>query len=215
MTPRIKICGLTSSDAVQAAVKQDVDYLGFIFHPTSPRNVSPQQAAELTKHIPDDIASVAVTVNADDETMGAIISAMRPTMLQLHGAESPERIQTLKQRYGLPVIKAISVATHEDMEQVATYADSADMLLFDTKSPDLSIAGGTGQVFDWTILGKQAIPLPWFLSGGLSFENIAQALRVTKARYLDISSSLESAPGVKSVAKINELMQHVREMTHE
>jgi phosphoribosylanthranilate isomerase len=195
----VKICGLTAADHVRAAVDAGARYLGFNFFPKSPRYVSPEQVARLTEHVPFGVAKVALVVNASDELLDSIVGAAPFDMLQLHGAESVERVQEVKARYGLPVIKVVGVADAKDLQAIDTYSDVADQLLIDAKAPKNAVLpGGNGLAFDWRLLaGRKYWRKPWMLAGGLTPDNVAEAIRMTGARQVDVASGVESAPGIK------------------
>lgn len=202
---RVKICGLSTPETVTASVEAGADYLGFNFFARSPRYVTPQSAAALARLVPDDVLNVALTVDADDATLDAIVAALEPDILQLHGAETPARLVELKTRYGLTVMKAIPISGPADLEMVTLYHDSADLLLFDAKPPKSmknALPGGNGLAFDWSLLVGQKPETPWMLSGGLDLENVREAIRVTGAEAVDVSSGVETAPGVKDPALI-------------
>ena len=203
MKPLIKICGLSTPQTVAAALDNGADMVGFIFFPKSPRNVSVEQAARLRSVVKGRARAVAVTVDATDATLDAIVSSMKPHMLQLHGSESPERVAAVKARFGLPVMKAISVRERADLDQIAPFVGIADKFLLDAKAPKGSeLPGGNGVSFDWTLLSALDPGLDYMLSGGLNAGNAAEALRITHAPGLDVSSGVESAPGVKDVGLI-------------
>ncbi|MGE0280731.1 MAG: phosphoribosylanthranilate isomerase [Rhizobiaceae bacterium] len=200
----IKICGLKTPAAMDAAVVGGASHVGFIFFAKSPRNISPADASRLRKAALGKALAVAVTVDADDTNLDEIVAAMRPDMLQLHGKETPARVAAVKARYGLPVIKAISVSGRADMAKADAYRGIADKFLFDAKPPAGSeLPGGNGVSFDWSILEKLDPELDYMLSGGLNAGNVADALRLANPPGLDVSSGVESAPGVKDVALIN------------
>ena len=182
-------------------------YIGFMFFAKSPRHVEIDQAAKLALLVPAGIGKVAVTVNATNAELDAITATVPLDFLQLHGAETPERVSEIRARYGLPVIKAIGIATAADLEQVARYAPVADQLLIETKAPkSAALPGGNGRTFDWTLLQGFRWPVPWMLAGGLTTENVAEAIRLTRANQLDLSSGVESAPGVKDAKLIAQFM---------
>ncbi len=195
----VKICGLTAADHVRAAADAGARYLGFNFFPKSPRYVSPEQAAQLTDHVPVGVAKVALVVNASDMLLDRITAAAPFDMLQLHGSESVERVQEVKARYGLPVIKVVGVADAKDLQAIDTYSDVADQLLVDAKAPKNAVLpGGNGLAFDWRLLaGRKYWRKPWMLAGGLNPDNVAEAIRMTGARQVDVASGVESAPGIK------------------
>ncbi|MEM8790602.1 MAG: phosphoribosylanthranilate isomerase [Pseudomonadota bacterium] len=210
---KVKICGLTRPEDVAAAAKAGADYLGFIFFPPSPRFISPDQAGDLMRGAPDGVAKVAVTVDPDDELIDQL-RALPVDVLQLHGRESPERVSELKRRTGLPVIKALGIREAADLDQIDRYAPVADQLLLDSKPPkEATRPGGNALSFDWRLLSNRTWPLPWLLSGGLTAENIAEAIRITGATQLDLSSAVESAPGIKDHVKIRRFIETARSPT--
>ena len=195
----VKICGLTAPEHVRAAVDAGARYVGFNFFPKSPRYAPVAQAAQLASLVPAGIAKVALAVNFSDAQLDEIVDGVPLDMLQLHGSESPDRVAEIKTRYGLPVIKAIGVAEAEDLAAIDLYADAADQLLIDAKPPKNSeLPGGNGLPFDWRLLaGRKYWRVPWMLSGGLNPQNVAEAIRMTGARQVDVASGVETAPGVK------------------
>ncbi|MEJ1119286.1 phosphoribosylanthranilate isomerase [Phyllobacterium sp. CCNWLW109] len=207
----IKICGLKTDDAVAAALDGGASHIGFIFFAKSPRNIDPVEAGRLRKAAIGRAKAVAVTVDADDATFDAIVAAMKPDFLQLHGHETVERVAQVKARFGLPVIKAFALRERDDLDQIKPYDGVADMFLFDAKPPKGSeLPGGNGVSFDWQLLSALDGQVPYMLSGGLNAANIGAALQATNARGIDISSGVESAPGVKDVSLIKEFFQAVR-----
>lgn len=200
----IKFCGLSRLQDVEAAAEAGARYVGFVFFHKSPRNVSVAQARELALEVPAGIAKVALTVNADDATLDEIVGHVPLDMLQLHGSESPERVAEIRARYGLPVMKAIGVAEAADLAAIDLYAGVADQLLIDTKKPkDADRPGGNGLTFDWSLLASRKYwTVPWMLAGGLTQDNVAEAVRITGARQVDLSSAIESAPGVKDAGRM-------------
>jgi phosphoribosylanthranilate isomerase len=205
MKPLIKICGLSTPVTIAAALDNGADMIGFIFFPKSPRNVSVEQAASLRKAAIGRAKAVAVTVNEPDEALDAIVREVQPDVLQLHGTEAPERVAAVKARYGLPVIKALSIRDAADLEKIAPFVGIADKFLLDAKAPKGSeLPGGNGVSFDWSLLSALDPGLNYMLSGGVNAGNVGQALAVTHAPGLDLSSGVESAPGVKSETLINE-----------
>ncbi|MEP0153342.1 phosphoribosylanthranilate isomerase [Pseudophaeobacter sp.] len=201
---RVKICGLNSPQDVAAAAAAGAAYVGFVFFPKSPRNISIEQATQLALEAPVGLCKVALTVNADDAMLDALTDAVPLDMLQLHGSESPERVAEVKARYGLPVMKAIGVADASDLPQIDLYSQVADQLLIDAKPPkNADLPGGNGLAFDWRLLaGRKYWQRPWMLAGGLTPENVAEAVRMTGARQVDVSSGVEAAPGQKDAALI-------------
>ena len=205
---RVKICGLRTTGDIAAAAEAGATYVGFVFFPKSPRHLEVSSAAALAAEVPVGICKVALTVNASDPELDQIVGAVPLDMLQLHGSESPERVAEVKARYGLPVMKAIGVAAAEDLAQIDLYAPVADQLLIDAKPPkDAVLPGGNGLAFDWRLLaGRKYWQKPWMLAGGLTPDNVAEAIRMTGARQVDVSSGVESAPGVKDPSKIAALV---------
>ena len=199
----IKICGLSTPETVGAAMRAGATHLGFVHFPKSPRHVEADQLRALAAPVPAHVDRVAVLVDPTDETLAQLMATNALTALQLHGKESPARIAAIRQRFNLPVWKAISVKTSADIEAAKAYAGAADLLLFDAKTPDgAALPGGMGLRFDWTLLRGAPISVPWGLSGGLGIDNVAEAIRITGAPMIDVSSGVEDAPGIKSVDKI-------------
>lgn len=199
----VKICGLTQPDHMRAAVEAGARYVGLVFFPKSPRNISVATAAELVAEVPVGIAKVGLVVNPSDEALEAMLSRVPLDILQLHGAESPDRVADVKARFGLPVMKAVGVAQAEDLSKLETYFSVADQILVDAKAPKgADLPGGNGVTFDWRLIAGRRWPIPWMLAGGLTPENVAEAVRLTGARQVDVSSGVESAPGVKDPGKI-------------
>ncbi|MBO9444266.1 phosphoribosylanthranilate isomerase [Ruegeria sp. R14_0] len=205
----VKICGLTAPDHVRAAAEAGARYVGFVFFPKSPRHLELDKAAELAQLVPAGVAKVALTVNASDEDLDRIVAEVPLDMLQLHGKETPERVSEVRGKFGLPVMKAIGVAEEEDLSAIDLYSEVADQLLIDAKPPRTSeLPGGNGLAFDWRLLaGRKYWQKPWMLAGGLTPENVAEAIRMTGARQVDVSSGVESAPGIKDPMKISEFIQ--------
>lgn len=200
--PAIKICGIKTADALDAAINARADYVGFNFFPPSPRYLSPRDATVLKERALGKITRVGVFVDADDGSIGEAIAAAGLDILQLHGAETPSRAAALRSRYGLPVWKVMSVAGAQDIHRAAAYREAADFILFDAKTPKGTLPGGMGLTFDWNLLAGSKGELPWGLAGGLTPDNVAAAIRATGAPLVDTSSGVESAPGVKDAAKI-------------
>ena len=200
--PEIKICGIASSAALDAAIRARADYVGLVFFPPSPRYLTISQAADLGTRAAGRIGAVGLFVDASDATIGEAVGAAKLGALQLHGSETPQRAAELRARFALPVWKVLSVASAADVAKADTYAGAADLILFDAKTPKGALPGGMGLVFDWTLLAGYRGVLPWGLAGGLSPDNVAEAVRVTGAPLVDTSSGVESAPGVKDVDKI-------------
>ncbi len=199
----VKICGLTRPEDVLAAAQAGARYIGFVFFAKSPRHVSVDQAAALALEVPLGVAKVGLSVNADDATLDRIVSTVPLDMLQLHGSESPARVAEVKARYGLPVMKAVGVAGPEDVAAIDAYAGVADQVLVDAKPPPgAALPGGNGLSFDWRLVARKYWPCPWMLAGGLTPDNVAEAVTRTGARQVDVSSGVESAPGLKDAARI-------------
>src|SRR5438105_6075771 len=212
MTVAAKICGLSSEVAVAAAVEGGAAYLGFVFYPPSPRAVSPARAAALCAAVPAGVRRVGSFVDAADEAIRAVLDAAPIDILQFHGHESPDRIADVKRRFDRPVMKAIAVAAPEDVLAAARYETSADMLLFDAKPPRRADAlpGGNGLAFDWRLIAGHEWRRPWLLSGGLTAASLAEAVRISGAAAVDVSSGVERRPGDKDPAKIREFLKVAR-----
>jgi phosphoribosylanthranilate isomerase len=199
---QIKICGLSTVRTLDACIAARSDWCGFNFYPPSPRFVSLRQAAELAQRAGAAIRRAGVFVDAADAEIAEAVTAGRLDAIQLHGAESPQRAALLRQTFGLPVWKVLPVAQASDIQLAAAYADAADFILFDARTPKGALPGGMGLVFDWSLLAAYRGPLPWGLAGGLTSANVAAAIRRTGAPLVDTSSGVESAPGVKDGDKI-------------
>jgi phosphoribosylanthranilate isomerase len=209
MSVAAKICGLSSEEAVAAAVEGGAAYLGFVFYPPSPRSVSPARAAMLCAEVPASLRRVGLFVDADDAAIGQTLDAAPLDIVQFHGRESPERVAAVKARFGRPVMKAIPVASAEDVSAAALYEDCADLLLFDAKPPRRgdALPGGNGLAFDWRLIAVRAWRLPWMLSGGLTAALLAEAVRISGASAVDVSSGVERRPGDKDSEKIREFLR--------
>lgn len=200
---RCKICGLTTLADVAAAVAAGAGYMGLVFFARSPRHVSLARARELALAAPLGLAKVGLVVDATDDELAAITQAVPLDMLQLHGNESPVRVAEVRARFGLPVMKAVGVAEAADLAAVADHEAVADQILLDAKAPKgAALPGGNGLAFDWRLIAGRQWTRPWMLAGGLTPENVAQAVALTGANQVDVSSGVESAPGVKDAAKI-------------
>ena len=207
--PLIKICGLSTADTLEAAIGAGADMIGLVFFPKSPRHVSLSQARVLADLARGRAKIVALTVDADDATLAAIGIEVRPDRLQLHGRETPERVAAVRKRFGLPVMKAIGIGSATDLAGAEAFAGSADTLLFDAKPPkDATRPGGNGHAFDWTLL--QYYGSSFMLSGGLSVGNVREAVQVSGAPAVDVSSGVESSPGVKDPALIRAFIAALR-----
>ena len=200
--PQIKICGISTADTLDAVIAARADYVGLVFYPPSPRNVSMALAAQLGARSAHRIARVGLFVDADDALMANAIAAAGLDALQLHGSESPARVAQIKAQFGLPVWKAVAIAAAGDVEKAAAYADAANLVLFDAKTPKGTLPGGMGLTFDWSLLAAWKNRGAWGLAGGLTAGNVAEAIRLTGAALVDTSSGVESAPGIKDVDRI-------------
>ncbi|MET0250619.1 MAG: phosphoribosylanthranilate isomerase [Novosphingobium sp.] len=201
--PAIKICGIDRPAALDAAIKAHADHAGLVFFPASPRHLALGDAAALGARAEGRILRVGLFVDADDATLAEAVAAARLDILQLHGGESPQRAAELRARFALPVWKALAVRSRDDLAAAAAYGGAADLILFDAKAPaGVAMPGGLGLAFDWSLLSGYRGPLPWGLAGGLAPANVGEALRITAAPLVDVSSGVESAPGVKDVDKI-------------
>ena len=207
----VKICGLSTPETLDVAVDAGADMVGFVFFPPSPRHLGLDTARALGKHVRRRAVKVALTVDADDATLDNIMDALSPDILQLHGKESVARLRDVKQRFGRPVMKAVPVATAADLAVLPGYAAVADRILFDARAPkDATRPGGLGAPFDWHLLENLDLKLPYMVSGGLGAHNVAEALRVTRAGGVDVSSGIESAPGVKDPEMIKAFIRAAR-----
>ncbi len=208
MSIAAKICGLSSEGTVAAAVEGGAAYVGFVFYPPSPRSITPARCGGLCAAVPSGVRRVALFVDADDALIRAVLDAAPIDLLQFHGREAPQRVGEVKARFGRPVMKAISVAAPEDVAAAAHYEDIADMLLFDAKPPRRADAlpGGNGLAFDWRLIAGRQWRLPWMLSGGLTAELLAEAVAVSGANTVDVSSGVERRPGDKDPAKIRSFL---------
>jgi phosphoribosylanthranilate isomerase len=207
----VKICGLTSAEAADEAVRAGATYGGLVFHPASPRNLSLDAAWSIASALRGKLKFAALVADADDTMLAAIIDAVRPDYLQLHGSESVARTQDIRVKFGA-VIKALPIAEAGDFAAVGAYESVADMLLFDAKPPKgADRAGGHGKAFDWTLLKDRAFARPWFLAGGLNPDNVAQAIAQSGAALVDVSSGVESAPGVKRPERIAQFIAATRQ----
>jgi len=212
MKPDIKICGLKTQEAIERVIARGATHVGFIFFPKSPRHIDPEVAAELAEPVRGRARIVAVTVDASDEDLDDIVHLLKPDILQMHGSETPERVLQVKALYGLPVMKAFSVRDASDLDRIDPYLGVADRFLFDAKAPAGSeLPGGNGVSFDWKIMASLDESVDYMLSGGLNKDNVGLALASTRARGLDVSSGVESAPGVKDTAMIDAFFDAIAE----
>ena len=214
MSVAVKICGLSSEAAVAAAVAGGAAYVGFVFYPPSPRAVAPARAGALCAAVPSGVWRVGLFVDADDDTIQAVLDAAPLDMLQFHGRETPNRVFDAKTRFRRPVMKAVAVSGAEDALAAEHYQDAADMLLFDAKPPRRADAlpGGNGLAFDWNLIAGRRWRRPWMLSGGLMAASLDEAVRVSGAAAVDVSSGVERAPGDKDPAKIREFLEAARRL---
>jgi phosphoribosylanthranilate isomerase len=207
----VKICGLKTPEALDAALESGADLVGFVFFTPSPRHLGLGAARMLGERVQGRARKVALTVDANDETLLGIVNALKPDMLQLHGKETPDRVVQVRSRFNLPVMKALPIATRADLSPVREYAQVSDRLIFDARAPkEATRPGGLGKSFDWTLLAGIKPGVPFMLSGGLDAGNVAEALQITRAPGVDVSSGVESAPGVKDPERIREFIRAAR-----
>jgi phosphoribosylanthranilate isomerase len=207
----IKICGLKTPDALDVALEAGADMVGFVFFPPSPRNLAVEAARALGERVAGRARKVALSVDATDAELDRVVEALRPDMLQLHGQETPERVVAVRSRFRLPVMKALPVEARADLGPVRLYETVADWLLFDGRAPrEATRPGGLGKPFDWTLLERLDLKIPFMLSGGLDAGNVAEALRITRAPAVDVSSGVERAPGEKDPDKIRAFIRAAR-----
>lgn len=212
MDVKVKICGLKDAHNIAACAQAGAAYIGFNFFERSKRYVTPQQARALAIATPSGLAKVALTVNSDNAFLDALTGLVPLDFLQLHGGETPERVAEVKNRYGLPVIKAIGIADAADVAQIDLFGQVADQLLIDAKPPkNAALPGGNGLAFDWRLVKRKFWPKPWLLAGGLTAENVAEAIEMTGARQVDLASGVETAPGVKDPDMIREFIAAAQE----
>ena len=208
----VKICGLSTPETLEVALDAGADMVGFVFFEASPRHVGLGAARELGRLSQGRALKVALTVDADDVTLENCIEALQPGLLQLHGDESVARVRDIKQNFGLPVMKVLPVATATDLAPLPGYAAVADRILFDARAPkDATRPGGLGVPFDWHLLDDLNLTIPFMVGGGLNADNVAEAIRVTRADGVDVSSGIESAPGVKDPDRIRAFIRAARE----
>jgi phosphoribosylanthranilate isomerase len=211
MALTVKICGLKTPEALDVALEAGADLVGFVFFPPSPRHLGLEGARTLAGRVKGRAGIVALTVDATDETLLDIMTVLKPDMLQLHGSETPDRVVTVRARYGRPVMKALPVAERADLAPIHLYANVADRLIFDARAPkDATRPGGLGKPFDWTLLAGVDPGIPFMLSGGLDAGNVAEAIAITHAPGVDVSSGVERAPGVKDPDKIRAFIRAAR-----
>ncbi len=211
MSLQIKICGLKSPEPLEVALESGADLVGFVFFAPSPRHLGLEATRMLSAQVRGRASKVALSVDANDETLLGIVEALKPDMLQLHGSETPERVVAVRTRFGLPVMKVLPIAQRSDLSPIRLYANVADRLLFDARpSPDATRPGGLGKPFDWTLLKGIDPSIDFMLSGGLDASNVGEALAITHARGVDVSSGVERAPGEKDAGKIRDFIRAAR-----
>lgn len=211
MAVEVKICGINDEDAMEAAVEAGADYVGLVFFPPSPRFLSFEEAAELSHMLPEDVGVVGLFVDPDDALIERALHHVRLDVVQLHGAESAARVEAIRLEFGHPVMKSIAVASAADLDAAQDMAEVADRLLFDARPPAGAVLpGGNARAFDWSLLAGRRWPCPWMLAGGLTPDNVAEAIRASGAGAVDVSSGVESAPGVKDVGKIRRFIAAAR-----
>jgi phosphoribosylanthranilate isomerase len=207
----VKICGLSTPETLDVALDAGADMVGFVFFPPSPRHLDLETARELAKQVKRRAVKVALTVDADDATLANIVDALRPDIMQLHGRESVARLRDIKQKFGLQVMKALAVETAADLVSLPSYAAVADRILFDAVAPKgATRPGGLGTAFDWHVLENLDVKLPFMVSGGLNVDNVAEAVRLTRAGGVDVSSGVERAPGIKDPEMIRSFIRAAR-----
>lgn len=207
----VKICGLATVDDVRACADAGANYMGLVFFEKSPRNIGIDAARELAVVAPLGLAKVALVVNPSDADLDAITQTVPLDMLQLHGSETPERVADVKARYGLPVMKAVGIADSDDLPKLESYFGVADQILVDAKPPKGGdLPGGNGLSFDWRLIAGRRWPCPWMLAGGVTHENVAEAIKMTGARQVDVSSGVEQAPGQKGAELIKKFVENSR-----
>lgn len=208
---QVKICGISTEAGLDAAVEAGAAYVGFVFFPKSPRHLSPEDARGLAKRASGSLKRVALTANASDSVLDRIFDVVPIDMIQLHGNESPGRVSEVRKRCGMPVMKAISIGNERDLGEIARYADVSDQLLVDAKPAGGDTRpGGLGVPFDWRLIADFDWPIPWMLAGGLDSGNVAEAIRLTNAEQVDVSTGVEIAPGRKSAEKIRQFIAAAR-----
>ena len=211
MSVIVKICGLSTPEALDVALEAGADMVGFVFFAPSPRHLTFERAHAIASRVLERAQKVALTVDADDALLDAVVEALQPDMLQLHGTESPARVEAVRRMFGLPVMKALPIAAKSDLDGIARYGGIADRLLFDARAPrEATRPGGLGRPFDWHLLENLDPGVPFMLSGGLDAANVGEALRITRAPGVDVSSGVERAPGEKDPDKIRAFVRAAR-----
>ncbi|MEO1222767.1 MAG: phosphoribosylanthranilate isomerase [Pseudomonadota bacterium] len=214
MRLQAKICGISTPETLAAAAAHGARYVGFVFYPKSPRYVGPELAAQLARQAPTGVRTVGLFVTPDDELLDTVVSQVPLDMIQLHGDETPERVAEIRRNVSMPVMKAIRIASDTDLDQVSAFEPAVDHLLFDAKLPKnvASLPGGNGVAFDWTLLANRNWSKPWMLSGGLTADNLADAVRTTGAVAVDTSSGVEDRPGNKTPALIRAFLAEAAQL---
>lgn len=214
-----KICGLNDPISIATAIEHGADYIGAVFYPRSPRAVTPEQAKTLFANVPHDtVKLVGLFVDPTDPLLRTVLEHVNLDLIQLHGKETPERVAQIRQTFGKPVMKALAIATRDDLSLAKAYETVSDMLLFDAKAPKNmkdALPGGNGLSFDWTMLEKYSCSIPWMLAGGLTAENVADAVKISGATSVDTSSGVESKPGQKDPNAIIDFLKTVRDIKYE
>jgi phosphoribosylanthranilate isomerase len=211
MSLTVKICGLSTPETLDAALDAGADMVGFVFFPPSPRHLQFERARSLGERVRGRAQKVALTVDADDAFLQSVVEALHPDILQLHGAEGLPQLAAIRRKFGLPLMKAVPIAVKTDLDRITAYAAAADRLLFDARAPrDATRPGGLGNPFDWRLLENVRTGVPFMLSGGLDVGNVAEALRITRASGIDVSSGVERAPGVKDIDRIVDFIRAAR-----
>ena len=213
MSVAVKICGLSTPQAVAAALAGGAQFVGFVFYPPSPRDLTIEQAASLAARVPSNVSRVGVFVDPTDDFLARLLAKAPLDMLQLHGKETPERVQAIKARFGKLAMKAVSVAEEADLDAAKRYLGVADWLMFDAKPPkdrQDAMPGGNALAFDWQLLRARRWPLPWMLSGGLDPDNLGEAVNISRAEAIDVSSGVESGPGIKDIEKIRTFLARAK-----
>lgn len=210
MTPSVKICGVKTPDALSAAAHNGARFIGFVFYPPSPRHIDIDSARELALMLPTGVRGVGLFVDPTDDQLNAVLGKVQLDMIQLHGDETPQRVAEIKAKYAMPIIKAFPVRVSDDIQRAEDYRDCADWYLFDAKPVEAALPGGTGQSFDWALLEGKTFSKRWMLSGGLTAENMADALSNLSPNAVDVSSGVESTRGVKDIDKIRAFLESVK-----
>lgn len=209
MTTHTKICGIKTPEALTAATSNGARFIGFVFYPPSPRHIEVNIAQDLAYQLPTGVRGVGLFVDPTDEQLETVLSRVQLDMIQLHGSESPDRVAQIKEKHVMPIIKAFPVRTAADIDRAENYDQVADWLLFDAKPPNADLPGGTGHSFDWTLLQGKSFSKPWMLSGGLTIENVGDALKDLRPNAVDVSSGVEAVRGEKDAAKIKAFLAAV------